>query len=143
MDERTDRLRPMRPAMTVVGEISIMGGSNWRHWRAVLVFVMLPLAVPSAAREGSTLAAPVKRTIPEYPRSAKRLGVEGWVLVDVMVDASGNVVAPRIIEASPPGVFDAAAIKAILDWKYAPLAESESKETANRSTRVKLTFTLN
>lgn len=123
--------------------MSIMAGSNWRHWRTLLVFVMILLAVPSAAREQSTLGTPVKRTMPEYPRSAKRLGVEGWVLVDVVVDAAGNVVTPRVIEASPPGVFDAAAIKAILDWKYAPSAQSDSGENASRSTRVKLTFTLN
>ena len=57
---------------------------------------------------------------PDYPRRPLAQGIEGWVLVEFGVDEMGRVVHPQVIDASPATVFNAAAIKAILRYKYRP-----------------------
>src|SRR5262245_17375646 len=47
---------------------------------------------------------PLERRNPEYPHAALRRGIEGSVLLEFSVDAGGHVVAPRVIDATPPGV---------------------------------------
>jgi TonB family protein len=78
----------------------------------------------SAALDPATLAASLKRvryTQPDYPQSALTQRVSGAVTLEYIVDARG---APRdihVIEATPPGVFDQAAINSVKHWRYAPM----------------------
>lgn len=78
--------------------------------------------------------APVKRLDPKYPRGALARGIEGAVVVEFVVDAKGGVIAPRIVEGTPPGVFDAAAINAVSAWKYPALG------TVSRPVQVRFEF---
>jgi TonB family protein len=64
---------------------------------------------------------PLERANPRYPYSALRKGIEGSVLLEFSVDADGRVVAPRVVEATPPGVFERAALDAVSEWSYQPL----------------------
>ena len=57
---------------------------------------------------------------PEYPRRAIRLGVEGSVRLEFDVDTDGSVLDPYVVESSPAGVFDRAAIKAVRKFLYEP-----------------------
>lgn len=77
----------------------------------------------------------VKQVAPEYPRGAERRNIEGWVTVSFSVDASGAVANTSVVEATPAGVFDAAATKAVSKWKFKPGAPSDAIE-------VKLEFKL-
>jgi periplasmic protein TonB len=79
---------------------------------------------------------PVSREAPNYPKGAEARGIEGSVTLKFNVDAGGNVVAPQVVDATPPGVFDAAAIEALTKWKYAP-------GSAASDVQVKLSFKLN
>ena len=63
---------------------------------------------------------PMVKVPPQYPRRALRNGVEGYVIVSFTVMPDGSVKDPRVIEANPPGVFDQAAIGAVLKFKYKP-----------------------
>jgi len=72
----------------------------------------------------ATLAAslkPVKSVAPEYPQSALAKGVSGSVLLSFTVDAKGNTSDLQVLQSSPPGVFDHAAMSAVKRWKYAPV----------------------
>ena len=60
----------------------------------------------------------VKQEAPKYPAGAQRRGIEGWVSVQFKIDSTGHVDAPQVVEGSPPGVFDAAAIEAVSKWRY-------------------------
>ena len=60
------------------------------------------------------------RISPRYPRKALLEGREGYVIVELLVDESGNVLSAKIREASPSTVFNAAAIQAVLKWKFKP-----------------------
>ena len=63
---------------------------------------------------------PLVRISPRYPRKALLEGREGYVVVELLVDESGNVLSAKIREASPSSVFNAAAIQAVLKWKFKP-----------------------
>jgi len=72
----------------------------------------------------ATLAASLKavRTVPpEYPQSALTKGVSGSVLLSFTVDAKGNTSDVQVLQSTPAGVFDRAAVSAVKRWKYAPV----------------------
>lgn len=74
---------------------------------------------------------------PVYPAEAKAKGIEGYVVVTYDVTAEGSVVNARVTEAEPPGVFDAAAVKAVTSWRFnAPIADGVAEAVLNRSSRV-------
>jgi protein TonB len=52
--------------------------------------------------------------------SAIRSLIEGYVLLRFIVTEQGTVADPEIIQSEPPGVFDRAAIRSVLRWKYQP-----------------------
>jgi TonB family protein len=84
-------------------------------------------AARSAAASGmnpASLAASLKRTRyvpPEFPSKALSQRVSGAVTVEYTVDSSGDPRDVRVIEATPPGVFDHAAVAAIKRWHYDPV----------------------
>ncbi|MBY0400505.1 energy transducer TonB [Myxococcota bacterium] len=65
-------------------------------------------------------AVPLVRVPPQYPERASQKGLEGRVLVQFTITKSGSVRDPKVIASEPPGVFDQAAVKAVLQWKYNP-----------------------
>lgn len=95
-----------------------------------LALLLMPVAVLTADGEqvpaGEAPPSHVERLVPifrpsaEYPRSAMRVGVNGFVEFRVTVNPDGTVRDLRVIQAEPPGVFEAAASKALLRWKFKP-----------------------
>ena len=63
---------------------------------------------------------PIVKVQPIYPRRAQTRGIEGYVLLEFVVTATGAVRDPIVVEADPPGIFDRAAINAALKFKYKP-----------------------
>jgi len=63
---------------------------------------------------------PLQRIPPQYPRDAARNGITGWVQLEVLVNADGTVRSARVLEAKPKGLFEAAAVAAVLRWKFKP-----------------------
>jgi protein TonB len=84
-------------------------------------------AARSAAAAGvnpSSLAASLKRTKyvgPEFPSKALSQRVSGAVTVEYTVDTNGDPRDVRVVEATPPGVFDHAAVAAVKRWHYDPV----------------------
>ena len=69
---------------------------------------------------------PLVRIPADYPIHAAMKGIEGYVVVRFIVTETGSVADPEIMRSNPPGVFDRAAIRAVLRWKYQPqLANGE------------------
>lgn len=66
---------------------------------------------------------PLVRIPPEYPRRAAQRGVEGWVQVQFTITPTGSVTDAKVVAADPPGMFDEAAIRSILRWRYNPKIE--------------------
>lgn len=82
---------------------------------------------------------PLVKVPPMYPRKALRSGVEGYVVVAFTVTADGRVTHPRVIKAKPKGVFEQAAINAVLGFKYRPRTVN-GKPMAVNNVQNKFTF---
>lgn len=67
---------------------------------------------------------PIVKVAPMYPARAQSRGIEGWVLLQFTVTETGTVRDPQVIEAEPEGIFDDAAKKAVLKFKYKPRVEN-------------------
>lgn len=65
-------------------------------------------------------AVPLGKVTPAYPMRAKSRNIEGWVKIGLTVSASGAVSNPSVIGASPPGIFDEAALSAIRKMRFKP-----------------------
>ncbi|WP_372609886.1 TonB family protein [Halomonas sp.] len=63
---------------------------------------------------------PLNQVPPEYPRSAQRRGLEGYVELAFLVAPDGRVDADsiRVVEARPGNVFDRAARQAVSQWRF-------------------------
>ncbi len=55
-----------------------------------------------------------------YPPSAKKDGVRGYVVLSILVNEKGAIDQVQVLESSPPGVFDAAALQGIRSWQFEP-----------------------
>ncbi|MFW0776179.1 MAG: TonB family protein [Rickettsiales bacterium] len=65
-------------------------------------------------------AVPIEHVKPKYPVYALRRGIEGRVLIGFDITEKGSIQNPKVIESSPPGVFDKAVIKALEKNKFKP-----------------------
>ncbi|MGB8692715.1 MAG: energy transducer TonB [Steroidobacteraceae bacterium] len=63
-------------------------------------------------------ARPVRALDAVYPPKALKLGQQGRVVVEFTLDRKGRASEPRVVEASLPGVFDAAALQAVRGGRY-------------------------
>ena len=63
---------------------------------------------------------PIVRVAAVYPRRAQQRGIEGYVDLEITVTKLGSVSNPKVINASPKGIFEQAAIDAALKFKYKP-----------------------
>lgn len=83
---------------------------------------------------------PLVRIPPRYPRSAARRNIEGKVKIAFTITKDGQVRDPRIIESIPEGVFDKAAMRAIMKWKFNPkiVAGEAVEQTAAQEIEFKL-----
>jgi protein TonB len=64
---------------------------------------------------------------PVYPFDAQRRGIEGKVVIRFVVDENGQVQDPEVIEAEPAGVFEQAALAAIVKYKFDPAVVNEKR----------------
>lgn len=63
---------------------------------------------------------PIVKVAPIYPPRAMQRGLEGWVLVEFTVSASGTVRDVVAVDADPKGVFEDAAVDAASKFRYKP-----------------------
>lgn len=73
-----------------------------------------------AAREVDVHPTVLGRIQPIYPDDARRQGLEGWVKLRLKLDERGRVLETEVVEAQPPGVFDAAAVEAFSRARFEP-----------------------
>ena len=64
---------------------------------------------------------PIFQVPPQYPRRAAERGIEGCVVLKYAVTEVGSVRDPEVVQSIPKGIFDRAAIRAALRYKYKPL----------------------
>lgn len=101
----------------------------------------LASAREAAAAQSIVSAASLKRTRtvnPVYPETARKRGVEGWVELAFTVTPNGSVEDVEVRNASPAGVFDDAATRAIRQWRFEPV--ERNGERVSQRALVRLRF---
>lgn len=67
-----------------------------------------------------TAAHALTRTPVDYPRRAKSKDIEGYVIISLLINKSGQVATAKIIESEPSGVFEEKAMQTIKTWLFEP-----------------------
>jgi protein TonB len=84
---------------------------------------------------------PLQRISPQYPRDAARARITGWVQLEVLVNADGTVRSARVLEAKPKGLFEAAAVAAVLKWKFKPKVVNGQSVAQRGAQRIEFNLT--
>tara|TARA_B110000881_G_C18588853_1_gene526599 strand:+ start:691 stop:1323 length:633 start_codon:yes stop_codon:yes gene_type:complete len=63
---------------------------------------------------------PIVKVAAVYPRRAQARGIQGFVVVEFVVTKTGAVKDPVVVSANPEGVFERAALDAVVKFKYKP-----------------------
>jgi protein TonB len=80
-----------------------------------------PAAKPVAQapdQEQYVSARPLAPLDVSYPQRAFDAGQKGYVIVEFMLAADGRAGNPRVVESSPPAIFDAAALQAVRRGRF-------------------------
>jgi TonB family protein len=59
----------------------------------------------------------------QYPTRALQTGVEGWVEIAYTVGPDGSVTNVKVVNATPPKVFEASATRAVSHLRYQPVVQ--------------------
>lgn len=88
-----------------------------------------------APRSGDGPAVAMVTVAPRYPANALRNHLEGEVEVEFTILPDGSVADVRVIRATPPGVFDQEARRAVLRWQFRPQMQ-DGRATSMRARQV-------
>ena len=75
---------------------------------------------------------PIQRYQPAYPTLAAQAGIEGKVRLRFDVQADGSVANVRVVESTPPLLFDSVALYAVSGWQYEQGQPAESQQVVLR-----------
>ncbi|WP_308365433.1 MULTISPECIES: energy transducer TonB [unclassified Microbulbifer] len=100
-----------------------------------------------AFSEGDYL--PIVKVQPQYPRRALQRGIEGYVIVEYTVTTNGSVRDPKVVEAftadgNPTTIFNRAAMKSALKYKYKPrVVDGQAVEVPGVKTKISFNMAKN
>jgi len=92
------------------------------------------IRVPSSTMEANLVAS----RVPIYPDTAKAMGIEGPVVLEVTISRSGTVDFARAVSGDPH--LRAAAEEAVMKWRYKPY--SSQGRAVEAATQVRVVFKL-
>ena len=126
--ELAARLLERARAAVLAGKSADADLAQAKRWGAdpkdVQAVQQLSAPVAKATVDTAALASSLKRlraSPPDYPPSALTQRITGNVTLEFTVSTSGEPRDVHVVEATPPGIFDQAAINAVKHWRYAPL----------------------
>jgi periplasmic protein TonB len=99
-------------------------------------------ALPRSKTTDNIVEAKVLQSVtPVFPDHARRQKVQGWVELELNLDDAGRVLKAVVISAQPAKIFDLAARRAALRWRFSP---KRINDTPTASTvRRRVNFNLN
>jgi TonB family protein len=89
-------------------------------------------ALPPLSDYAGPKPTPLQRPGPAYPTLAESAGIEGSVRLRFDVREDGGVTNVRVIESTPPLLFDSVALYAVSGWEYQPGQAAESQQITLR-----------
>lgn len=101
-----------------------------------------PVAAPPTPKAaGITRGAEVvQAAAAQYPMQAARNQTSGYAVVEFTVSAAGDVTGAHVVNSSPRGVFDQAAVRAVEQSKYKPALKDGEPVSAVLQRRVDFKF---
>ncbi|RKZ28282.1 hypothetical protein DRQ26_01410 [bacterium] len=106
-----------------------------------------PPEVPTQVDEVDWVKVEIKPKVlstpkPKYPDIAKKSGLEGAVIVEFVIDTTGDVLpgSAKIVAARPEGIFEEAALNAIYKWKFSPGQQRDRKVRVRWRQPIKFTL---
>jgi periplasmic protein TonB len=78
-----------------------------------------PVGPLTAGMSGTTIPRKVSGADPPYPEEAKRVSLQGTVILRIIIDEQGNVVDVGVIQGAPLGMTESA-VEGVRKWKYQP-----------------------
>ncbi|PKG39228.1 energy transducer TonB [Psychromonas sp. Urea-02u-13] len=136
---QVQQTRVSSPDMSMTLELPSLDLSSNVSAMAISMPGIESMQQPNSALTGETMAMPLYRVEPKYPRKALRLGKQGHVLLSFDVNESGRVVNINVLEAQPPRLFERAAKRALKKWKYKPMLVN-GKAVSQRGQKIRLDF---
>lgn len=100
-------------------------------------------ALVSAGGDGRVVNAnvmPLVHIEPVYPKRAKMLHKEGYVILEYRITRQGTVADIEVMESEPEGLFESAARKALSKWKFRP--KMDAGRAVEQWARVRINFDL-
>jgi periplasmic protein TonB len=86
-------------------------------------------------------ARPLTTARVTFPAHARRQKIEGWVDLEVSVDANGRVTETSVVDAQPKKIFDIEARRAVMRWRFTPKIVDDQPVASVLRQRIK--FSLN
>jgi TonB family protein len=86
--------------------------------------------IPPAERKALEMAAAIKppsiakRVAPVFPAGAQHFGVDGLLIVNVVIKADGTLRSPVILKSLPAPTLSYVALDAIRKWRFTPALEN-------------------
>jgi protein TonB len=85
-----------------------------------MIWVSIASAQEYEAAEVDTKPKIVRQAKITYPSMAKRNSIEGRVVVRVLIGKKGKAEKMEVVESTPEGMFDDAALKSLKYWQFRP-----------------------
>jgi TonB family protein len=79
-----------------------------------------PRAAGQLPRPRDADAQPKLMPAPKYPETVAGAAIDGRVIVEVDINADGVPTAVDVVASQPQGVFDAATVEAVKQWRFEP-----------------------
>jgi protein TonB len=109
---------PLKLNITLQPELSNIAGQVQMPQVQVANLEPLPTIFDSADLDKPL--TPLAQSPFIYPLRAKRLGIEGWVKIKLLVSQQGEVEQVHILEAQPPDVFEHTVERGVRLWRFTP-----------------------
>ena len=60
----------------------------------------------------------LSRTPMQYPASAMKKRIKGYVIINMLINKDGTVEVAKVISSSPAGIFDKVALRGVRSWRF-------------------------
>lgn len=95
-----------------------------------------------SASDGVAATTPFYKIKPKYPKAALVSGTEGWVLLNIDINESGEVENVRVIDGEQRNMFQSEARRAVSQWKYRPFVDDSGRPFRKHDHQVRVDFKL-
>ncbi len=128
----TKQLQSSTPQMDMPNiDIPISSRLSTNLSQGIAVSKGMPSNNPGLGQPSSGLI-PIVTSKPRYPLRAQSRNIEGWVIIEFTITPTGAVISATVVDSKPKGIFDRAALNAIVKWKFKPKME-DGRAVAQRA----------